>query len=130
MLICNCFPYFIKEVYQMGTISTFSKRLQLAMQMRQLRAVDLAEKTGLSQGLISNYKSGRFEASQTNLQKLAVALDVSIPWLMGYDVPVGRYEQAQIESQVIRIAAKLPNLTENQLDIVEQIIDNFSGVSE
>lgn len=109
----------------MGTSSTFSKRLLLAMEMRNIRAVDLAKLTGLSQGIISNYKSGRFEASQTNLQKLAVALDVSIPWLMGYDVPVGRYEQAELQSKADKIAAKLPELTENQLEIIAQLIDNF-----
>lgn len=72
-------------------ITTFAERLQEALEIRGMKAVDLANKSGVPQSEISSYKSGRYAASQKNLQRLAEALDVSIPWLMGFDVPVGRY---------------------------------------
>lgn len=76
-------------------IATFAERLHEAMDTRGIKSVELAKVSGVSQSDISNYRAGRYEASQLNLQKLAEALDVDIPWLMGFDVPVGRYRDAQ-----------------------------------
>ena len=72
------------------TNSTFSERLKQGMIEKGIKQRDLARITGISEGTISNYRSGRFKAAQVNLQKLAQALNVSIPWLMGYDVPSRR----------------------------------------
>ena len=71
---------------------TFQNRLLQAMQIRNTKAVDLAKRTGLSKAQISQYTNGIYEAKQTALYKLAVALDVSEAWLMGYDVEMGRLE--------------------------------------
>jgi transcriptional regulator with XRE-family HTH domain len=60
------------------------------MQIRNTKAADLAKRTGLSKAQISQYTNGIYEAKQTALYKLAVALDVSEAWLMGYDVEMGR----------------------------------------
>lgn len=65
---------------------SFKNRLVFAMQQKNIKAADLAKKTGLSKAQISQYTNGIYEAKQTALYKLAVALDVSEPWLMGYDV--------------------------------------------
>ena len=69
---------------------TFQNRLLQAMQIRNTKAADLAKRTGLSKAQISQYTNGIYEAKQTALYKLAVALDVSEAWLMGYDVEMGR----------------------------------------
>ena len=65
---------------------SFKNRLVFAMKQKNIKAADLAKKTGLSKAQISQYTNGIYEAKQTALYKLAVALDVSEPWLMGYDV--------------------------------------------
>ena len=64
----------------------FGKRLKQALEYRQMRAVDLARKTGLTRGIISSYINGRWKAKQTNVMLIARALHVSESWLMGYDV--------------------------------------------
>ena len=69
---------------------TFQNRLLQAMQIRNTKAVDLAKRTGLSKAQISQYTNGIYEAKQTALYKLSVALYVSEAWLMGYDVEMGR----------------------------------------
>ena len=69
---------------------TFKNRLVQAMQHRGIKAAELAKRTGLSKAQISQYTNGVYEAKQTALYKLAVALDVSEAWLMGYDVGMER----------------------------------------
>ena len=73
--------------------STFQKRLLEAMDMRGVKAADLARLSGLSKAQISQYMNGRHEARQIALHKLAVALCVSESWLMGCDVSIEREEK-------------------------------------
>lgn len=69
---------------------SFKDRLITAMNIREIKAAELAKKTGLSKAQISQYTNGVYEAKQVALYKLAVALNVSEPWLMGHDVPMER----------------------------------------
>ena len=64
---------------------TFQNRLKEALKIRNMKPVELSEKTGLSESLISKYLSGKAIARQNKLFKLAVALDVSEAWLIGYE---------------------------------------------
>lgn len=77
-------------------MATFKERLNEAMSARSLRAVDLAEKTGLSKSSLSHYINGRYEAKQEALHLIAVALNVSEAWLMGLDVPMSRTPKENI----------------------------------
>lgn len=106
-------------------VTTFSERLKQGLKEKGLKAADLSRMSGVSESIISNYRAGRFEASQVNLQKIAEAMDVSIPWLMGYDVPMGRYRLPVPQGKTEQIAAKLPQLSESQLAIVDMLIDDF-----
>lgn len=71
-------------------VEDFSARLKKAMSDKQMKQVDLCNKTGIDKALISNYLSGKYKAKQDKLHKLAIALDVSEGWLMGYDVDMDR----------------------------------------
>jgi len=70
--------------------STTSQRLSEAMKSAHMKQADLARATGLSKGGISNYVLGRYEPKSDIISKLAVALNCSEMWLMGYDVPMRR----------------------------------------
>lgn len=61
----------------------FAGRLKLAMQERNIKAVDLAKRAKLSEGAISQYLRGKYQAGQRSLDRLAFALNVPVPWLMG-----------------------------------------------
>ena len=74
----------------MQIIETFQNRLNKAMQIRNIKQVELVEKTGLDKTLINKYLSGISNASQQKLTELADALYVNEVWLMGYDVPMER----------------------------------------
>lgn len=62
------------------------KRIIEAMRIRNIKQVDLCEKTGINKSTISQYVSGKYEPSQDRLEKIADALNVDAVWLMGYDV--------------------------------------------
>lgn len=69
-------------------MDTFQNRLNQAMEIRNMRQIDLARKSGLPKAQISQYQSGKYEAMQDALYKLAKALSVNVEWLMGHDVPM------------------------------------------
>lgn len=69
-------------------MATFKDRFNLALELRDISPAELSRRAGVNEGAISQYRSGAYKASQRNLEKLAVALRVSIPWLMGADVPM------------------------------------------
>ena len=69
-------------------IDNFSNRLKKAMELKNIKAVSLSEKSGVDKSKISSYLSGRYKANQDTLFILANALDVSPSWLMGFDVPM------------------------------------------
>ncbi len=71
-------------------MATFRERLQEGMNLRNMKQVDLAKRTGMSASRISHYMNGRWEAKQDALYKIAKALHVNEAWLMGHDVPMER----------------------------------------
>ena len=66
----------------------FKERLDEAMRIRDISAAELSRISKVNEGAISQYRAGKYKASQRSLDKLARALNVSIPWLMGADVPM------------------------------------------
>ena len=74
----------------MQIIDSFQTRLNQALVLRNMKQVDLVEKTSLDKTLINKYICGVANARQQNLTLLANALDVNEIWLMGYDVPKDR----------------------------------------
>lgn len=72
-------------------------RIREALNIRNMKQVELAEKTGIPKGTINNWLNQRYQPKQKSLLKLAKALGVSEMWLAGYDVPMER-PQAQIKN--------------------------------
>lgn len=75
-------------------MSTFAERLDKALRLRKMKPADLARATGLTEGQISAYRKGTYEAKQKSIYLIAKALNVSEPWLMGYDVNIERLPDA------------------------------------
>jgi len=59
----------------------FVNRLRKAMEIRDMKQVNLVERTGLSKSAISQYYSGIYEPKQKGIYLIAKALDVSESWL-------------------------------------------------
>lgn len=65
-------------------------RIEQALNIRNMKAVELCEKTGLGKASISHWISQRWQPKQEALLKMAKVLEVSEMWLAGYDVPMER----------------------------------------
>lgn len=68
-------------------MAEFKDRLNEALTLRNMTAAELSRLAKVNEGAISQYKKGTYKATQENLERLAQTLRVSIPWLMGADVP-------------------------------------------
>lgn len=86
--------------------STFADRLKKILEIRNMKQVELCEKTKLSSGLINKYLKGKAFARQDKLSLLAEALNTNEVWLMGYDVPMDKnYGKTKIaEINVINLS--------------------------
>ena len=67
--------------------TAFANRLRFILEEKNMRQIDLCQKTGIGKSAMSQYLRGSFEPKQQNLHALAEVLGVSEAWLMGYDVP-------------------------------------------
>ena len=101
---------------------TFQNRLKEALRLRNIKPVELSEKTGISESLISKYLSGKAIARQNKLFKISVALDVNESWLMGYENQMVR-ETLSFKDTLFymcpvygRIAAGQPNWVEECIE--------------
>lgn len=74
-------------------IDTFANRLNEALNVANIKQVDLANKTKIDKSLINKYLKGIAEAGNDNLPLLAQVLGVNEVWLMGYDVPMNMDKQ-------------------------------------
>lgn len=69
---------------------SFQSRLKAGLDFRGMNQSELSKQSGVSKSSISRYISGAWEAKQDAVYLLAMALNVSEAWLMGYDVPMER----------------------------------------
>ena len=70
--------------------ATFAQRLRDGLDLRGMKQIELATRSGISKYSISHYLKGDWEGKQDAVYELARALNVSEAWLMGYDVPAER----------------------------------------
>lgn len=65
-------------------------RIKEAMELRNLNQSDIVERTNIKKSALSQYISGKITPRQNAIDELSKVLNVSEPWLMGYDVPMKR----------------------------------------
>lgn len=112
---------------------SFKDRLNKAMALRGMKAIDLSEKTGISKARISQYVNGIYTPKSKSTYIIAQALNVSETWLMGIDVPMEsmRTENANATSDsaksalVKEIIEKLAKLTPNNQQVVVDLIETM-----
>ncbi len=63
-------------------------RLREALNVRNLKPIELSEKTNIPKSAISQYLSGYAKPKQDRVFLISQALNVNEAWLMGYDVPM------------------------------------------
>ncbi len=119
-------------------VSTLSKRIKEAMELRGMKQVELSEKSGINKPSISCYVSGKYEPKQMALYQLGRALDVAEMWLAGYDIPMDRppeqkendeladlVERIKKEKEFRQLITRINHLNPAQLEAVSNLLDAF-----
>lgn len=88
-------------------IDTCGNRIAQALKIREIKPADLCKLAKVPKSSLSLYMSGAYEPKQNRVYDLALALNVSEAWLMGYDVPMER------ESTPDQLFEKFEQLTED-----------------
>ena len=102
-----------------GMVDTFANRLNAAMRLRNIKASELSEKTGISKSSLSEYINGKYEAKQDGVYLLAKALNINEAWLMGLDVPMERTDFRYASQNGINI----DGLDENEIEEVNRFVE-------
>lgn len=74
-------------------VAEFKDRLNEALSIRNIKPVELAEKLGVTEGTISQYRKGITKAKSDRLYEIAQILEVDPVWLMGVDVPMTKKDR-------------------------------------
>lgn len=85
---------------------TFSKRLKYAMEIRNVKQVELSKAIGISKTNMTYYISGKNKPREDKINLIAKELNVNPIWLLGYNVPM---EQEQTVN-VLAIANRIKDL--------------------
>lgn len=97
----------------------FQKRLKAAMEMRNMKAVDLSQKSGVGKSDISNYLRGAYNAKQDKILLLAQALEVDPGWL------------SATETNISARVTALPKVFESLVDLAgfNEALDEDANVT-
>lgn len=110
----------------MKPIESFQKRLEKALNFRNMKPVELHEKTGISESLLSKYLSGNAIARQRKIILISDALNINPVWLMGYDVPMEEMKVDVLGNPV----AKIPLLGTVKAGYNYMAQENWDGMIE
>ena len=69
-------------------MNTIAERIKFAMNVRNVKQVEIVQRTGITKGAFSSYLSGNYNPKKDKLELIADALDININWLMGENVPM------------------------------------------
>lgn len=116
-------------------MDSFANRFTKALELKNITAAELSRILGLNEGTISNYKKGNYEPKQRRLEAIAKALDVSIAWLMGADVPMKRTDTLAQADNIIPLpkTKKVPLLGTiacGEPILAEENIEDYLGIDE
>ncbi len=102
----------------------FSKKLVEILQIKNISAYYLAKNTGISQGLMSDYKNGIKMPNIQNLTKIADCLDCSVDYLLGRTDDISLDEHGEFINLFDRLSKKDKDIIINEIKKLIQINNN------
>ena len=102
-----------------------SKRFNYILNLRGLKAQELADKTGISKASISQYVNGSHCPSNDKAQMLSEVLRVNPLWLMGFEVPMENKKEINMQPKHIQKYAELISEYEKLNNSDKSLIDNM-----
>lgn len=105
-------------------------RLQLALDLREKKAADLSRDLNIPKSAISQYLSGKSQKMNSDrLFAISRYLNVSEPWLLGFDVPMeSMWDIEQIEAASQQIEDK--NTYSDQVELaLKSLFEEFGEMA-
>lgn len=113
----------------MEIIEEFRSRLRTALDMKNMKAIDLAKAIHVNRSTITLWLSGKTNARQDKIYQIAKYMNIDPTWLLGADVPFTSFEKAmnQTTSKSINdeIMSKVIKLNEDNKRFVLGYIDGM-----
>ena len=106
-------------------------RLREALSVRNMKAVDLVEVSGVPKSAISFYLAGKSKPKADRLYIIAQALDVNEAWLLGYNVPMARSQEAKKNDLLAKLVVKMrqdPDFLDTVAELSELDDEQFKNV--
>ena len=98
----------------------FANRLTIAMDAAGMSAADLARRLGISDAIISQYRSGTYKPRQNRLYEISQILGVSPAWLLGLDEPV---TEEQLNDELAALLGQLDEVEKARaIDYIQYMI--------
>lgn len=113
-----------KEVMPMQTVCTFSERLKSIMKIRNVKAIDISNATGISKANISSYLSGRYEPKQKNIYLIAKFFAINEMWLVGYDCEMDKFS-TNLDNLKKELYSEIDDMNESQLIKTKNFIKEY-----
>jgi transcriptional regulator with XRE-family HTH domain len=114
-----------KELYEKT-----AARLRNLMKERDIRAIDLANKSGVSKSNISQYVNAYHAPNTITAYKLASVLNCSPAFLMGFDVEPFENVPSNQEKRLTEYAFRIAKLYQDAPDHVKDLVDRLLTESE
>lgn len=116
-----------------------NNRIAEALNMRGMKQIELAEKTGISRGTINNWLKNKYQPKRVPLMKMAQALDVAELWLAGYDAPMERapeqkqadalvelFKQLRSDAEFKELVIKIRKLSPENYRTIKHLVDQLT----
>ena len=90
-----------------GKTAELSSRLREALDLNNMKPIELSKRTGIPKSMVSYYLSGKTEPKSDRVFEISKALGVSEAWLLGYDVPMARTTEQKKNDDIVKVLAQL-----------------------
>lgn len=113
-----------------------ARRLRQALENKDLRPIDLSERTGIAKSSISQYCNGIHAPSNLTAGAMAEVLGVDPLWLMGFDVPEkpadpdkennSLWTRVSADPKLVSALEKYLSLPQDKKDVLLTLVDMLS----
>lgn len=99
-----------------------AQRLREALNNKNMKAQELADKTGINKASISQYINGSHAPSNISAGKMADVLNVSPLWLMGFDISLENSGNNDYTEKALEMYSKYEKADPNIKAAIENLL--------
>lgn len=102
-----------------------ARRLELGLTLE-----DVGKKLGVNRSTVKRYEDGKTQRiRQDTLEKLAVVLDTTPEYLMGWDSPANQ-NKLDLDGEILVLAREMQKLPEDKRNLLKSIVKAMSETAD